>query len=47
MEELGSDLRLMIYPTISMVLLGEQVAALLSSFEEAEEEKTHGNGNEA
>ncbi len=47
LEELGSDLRLMIYPTISMVLLGEQVAALLSSFEEAEEEKTHGNGNEA
>lgn len=37
LEELDADLRLMIYPTINMVLLGEQVATLLASFEEEDD----------
>lgn len=37
LEDLDGELRLLIYPTISMVLQGEQAAALLASFEEEED----------
>jgi len=42
MEELETDSRLIIYPSISMVLFGEKVQELLKSFEE----ETDGNQDE-
>lgn len=38
MEELETDSRLIIYPSISMVLFGEKVQELLNSFQEENEE---------
>lgn len=43
LEELGPDTRMIIYPTINMVLMGEQAAALLASFSQADEEEADGN----
>lgn len=43
MEELCQDTRLIIYPTINMLLMGEQVEALLTSFGDADGEETDGN----
>lgn len=37
LEELDARLGLLIYPTINMVFMGEQVAALLASFEEEDD----------